>query len=179
MPQINLLEWRQQALRLKRTRFWLLALSVSLVAFIILLIFHIYYATVLSAQLERNHFLETQISNEQAQLNALMDQKRDMAKVDADLHFLMNLRRKSYQAVELLDAITRATPEDITVNKIIRNGSDITIDAKANFNSDISILMERLAKMTIFNQPILTVITEKEDASGNNILFEIKLYQKG
>jgi Tfp pilus assembly protein PilN len=177
MPQINLLAWREQALKVKQTRFIAIAVSVIIFAIILIIGCHIYYSSSLSRQLGRNQYLQTQLGEEQKLLDVLKAKKIDLLKIDANLKFLMNLRQQSYQAVQLLEAVTRATPDGITLNKMLREEKSITINAKAASHMDISTFMERLGKMKIFNQPVLSVITEKESPTGNDIIFEVKVEQ--
>lgn len=179
MTQINLLTWREQALKVKQTRFIVMAVSAVLLGIFFVIGFHLYYASALYNQIARNQFLQTQLGNEQVQLNALITKKKDLVKADSDLHFLMHLREQSYQAVQLLDAIARATPDTITVTKITRDGNNITINAKAISNADISLLIEKLGQMKIFNLPVLSDIATRESPAGNIIIFEVKVEQKG
>lgn len=178
MPQINLLTWREQAKQAKKTRFTAIATAFVILAFICILILHFYYDRLLTVALDRNTYLVSQLGIEQGQLTELIARKKELTTVDTELHFIMGLRERSYQAVQLLDALSRTVPESITLNKITRLGSIITIEAKANADANISMFMDKLKTLKMFNQPNLTIISEKDDTSTSGILFQLKIEQR-
>lgn len=178
MTQINLLTWREQAKQTKKKRFIFLIISTVMLAGFFIMLFHIYHKALIRHQLDRNTYLQSELGKEQAELTLLIGKKKEMTKDTTALNFIMSLRKESYQAVQLLDALSRVVPEDATLSKVVRKKNVITIFGKAKSDSQVTLLINNMSKVKVFKQPELTEISAKSNATGDERNFKLKVEQQ-
>lgn len=179
MIKINMLPWREQARGIKKKNFFVgLAISIGITMFIILL-FHIYYNDLIARQDQRNLFLQGQISERQEAINKLREKKEQQKIIENKLQFIIGLREKSYRAIRLLNELLRIVPDTITLGKLFRDGTAITIEGKAQSELAITAFMKSLSQSTVFSQPVLTGITSAGGSEvGTERYFQLKVEQK-
>ena len=174
MTQVNLLPWREQARRETLLRFGtMLAMFMGLTFFLIML-FHLYFNSQISDQLETNALLQKELNKQTAALDALQAKHKEKHDLEQQLQFFVSLRQMSYQVIRLLNAFAHDMPNGIVLTKIERQGNMISIMGKAKSNSDITQLIKNLDKLPSFGQPELTQITTKGETN-----FQIKMPQEG
>ena len=61
---------------------------------------------------------------------------------------------------------------------LTRENNSISITGRAKSNLQITLFMENLAKSNIFKQPELTNISGKENSSGEERIFQLKVDQR-
>lgn len=178
MTQVNLLPWREQARQAKKMRFLLvIGLFVGL-AVLMEIFLHFFMLSMINNQLRVNSYLQVQLDQEQKIVVQLNNKKKEGGVIYAKLKFIYLLQNESYRAVKLLDALPRVLPDGVSLIKLTREGVNITLAGRAKSNLQVSVLMENIAKNPIFNQPVLTEISGKESATGDEKLFQIKIVQK-
>lgn len=178
MIQINLLPWREQARQQKRKEFGYTVGALVALTIVFIILTHIHYTNKIKSEIKRNAFLTAEVGKENQALLSLNDQVKEGELVDAELHFLMSLREKSYQAVSLLDELARVIPEAVTLTQVIRQGTTITISGNALSDYQITLLMKNMSKSPNFNQPDLNQINASNDDKNSGTLFQIKVTQK-
>lgn len=179
MIQINLLPWREQARKQEQTRFGVVVAMFAGFGLFVTVFFHMHYSAKIQNQAARNAMLQTSLDEESGLLMTLNKQKKELMDVDSQLHFIYNLRDESYRAVRLLTELAIVNPEAVTLFKIIRAGNSITIFGRAKSNLQITLYMESIEKSKYFAQPVLTEISGKENAAGEDRTFQLKIEQQG
>ncbi|MFZ2315054.1 MAG: PilN domain-containing protein [Gammaproteobacteria bacterium] len=177
MVQINLLPWREQARQLSKIHFIATAGMVVVCSFVAIVFIHIYLNRQLDYQGRRITYLQSELGKEQGQLNVLVKRKKDQIIVDGELDFILALREKSYRAVQLLDALVRIVPADVSFNKVIRKGDGVTLVGKAKSNLQVTLLMKNIIHSKLFKQPDLNQIVSKDGAQGEERLFTLNVEQ--
>lgn len=175
MTQINLLPWREMARQAKKLRF-----AATIAAFIALSLFfvflvHLYIEAFIISQEHTNTYLQSQLDKEQTTLTTLAKEKQEQAAIYSELHFLFALREDSYKAVGILDQLARVVPDAVSLSKISRAGNSLTIEGRAQSNLQVTLFMENIAKSHFFKQPVLTEISTKENSSGDERTFQLKV----
>lgn len=179
MIQINLLPWREQHRKKRQTRFFFIIGMMVGLGFFVTLFFHMHYSAKIKAQLQRNALLNASLEEQSMSLSALNKKDRELALVTDQLKFIYNLRATSYQAVRILNELTIANPEAVTLYKITRVGNKVTVDGKAKSNLQVTQFMDNIEKSPYFKQPVLTDISGKDNLSGDDRIFQLKIEQRG
>jgi type IV pilus assembly protein PilN len=175
MVQINLLPWREQARQAKQIRFGIL-LAMFVVAAIMLIIgAHFYYKNLIQIQNESNAFLQSSLDASQTELATLKEKKQAQITLIAQLHYIINLRKKSYETVHLLDALAHTVPENVLLDKVIREGDVVTIAGIAQVDSEVTQFIKNIRQVNGFDQPVLTGITSIQGPNGDERHFQIKV----
>lgn len=178
MIQINLLPWREQMRQVKKTQFITSLVSSVLISLIILAIFHFHYSSIASEQNDINAMLSAAISEEQSALNEMSSREDEKKSVDVQLEFIINLYNESYSAVRFLNELVTLVPNTILLQKIKRNGNQITLTGLAVAESDITQLLDEVSKSPDFNQPTLSSINLEKN-TGDSRGFKLMFEQKG
>jgi len=177
MTQINLLPWREQARQAKKIRLGIVAGITVGIAIVVNIIIHLLMLSSIHHQQSRTAFLQTELSAVGGVLVDLNRKKREQDAVISELNFIYSMRKKSYNAIILFDTLVKVVPDAISFNKIIRENNTITITGKSSSNLQITQLMKNITGINIFKQPDLKEIIGKENVSGDERLFQIKVEQ--
>lgn len=178
MTQINLLPWREQARHIKKIRFGLMLGGGVIFAVLVILGMHSRYDRLIGLQEGRNAFITTELGAEQGELNQLNAEKKQQLLVLDQLKVISDLRRDNFKAVKLLNGLVRVVPDAVVLYKVMRVGDQITLFGRAKSNLQITQLMKNFKEVTIFEQPDLSVITAKENSTGEERTFQISFEQK-
>jgi len=179
MNQLNLLPWRQHARKIKKLRLTLGAAFTLILSLIILMITHHEVYQVVSHQDERNDFIRSEISKEQAVLAAL---KKDMQAhfiYEEKIRAIINIKKTSYNTIRLLNILPVVSSSSISILSVSKTGNLITITGKAQSNALITRFMDSIASQTtIFNAPNLATISNDKSSSKETGQFEIRVLEK-
>jgi type IV pilus assembly protein PilN len=178
MIQVNLLPWREQARQAKQVFFGLLLIGFFILSLIAILFVHLYFSTVISSQKKNNAYLQSEITNSATSFASLKTEKEKQIKLLEQLHFIINLRTRSYEAVRLLTMLVNATPSTVFLDKILREDNVITLGGKAKSNLEITLFMKNIGKVNGFAQPVLTGISTQDSAVVGERSFQLKVIQE-
>jgi type IV pilus assembly protein PilN len=175
MTQINLLPWREQTRKFKKTLFFIHAGIAASAAVVLTVIIHIFFSGMIERQQNFDAFLQTQLTNEQTALTSLNKNKQAQDAILTQLQFISSMRKKSFQVVKLLDELPRVFPDSVLLLKISTNNNEITISGLAQSNMQVTSLMENITKSPVFNQPTLNAISggNQANSSGENFLLKV------
>jgi type IV pilus assembly protein PilN len=179
MTQINLLPWREQTRKIKKTQFITASILSVCISLFILLMFHLHLSNVANQQQELNDILEASINEQQNALNEMNSKEQEKVAIDVQLQFISDLYNESYHAVRVLNELVTLVPNSISIKQIKRNGNEITLTGMANSENDVSSFMSVLAKSPYFNQPVLSSISLQKNFQENATQFKLMFLQKG
>lgn len=178
MTQINLLPWREQARQKKRWRFLFILIGFVVLTLFMVMLLHIYYSVLISNHNSEIILIQSSLAKEEVTLADLNKENQDKTKIDLHVKFLIGLRKRSFDAVRLLDELPRVIPEAVSLTHLVRENNNITLIGKAGSNLQVTLFMENIGKSKFFKQPVLTEISSKENASGDERFFQLKVEQK-
>ena len=179
MIQINLLPWREEARLRKKNQFGVGIIGSSCLGILIILFFHLYLSSINSEQNSINADLQAAIGKEQASLTQMSSEESEKEAITLQLHTIVDLYNESYQAVRLLNELTKLVPTTISLTKIKRNGNEITLMGVALSEDDVTHFMRDIAASPYFKQPVLSSINTEKNTSGNQRNFQLEVEQKG
>jgi type IV pilus assembly protein PilN len=189
MIQVNLLPWREETRKAKKKRFITIFASFICLAFLILIILHIFLSGANRHQQQLNDYLQSEITNEQTALNQINNQEDEMRSIEANLRLIISLYAKSFRAIKLLNELVTIIPPNISIVKVARTDNMITLSGIAQSDSEVTLFMQDIAKSPIFNQPVLTEISgengqpngatsEENPNASNKKLFMLNVVEK-
>lgn len=175
MVQINLLPYREQARQVKQVRLGILMACCVGLAIALVIAVHIYFRSIINDQNKINVYLQNQIALGQADLATLKDKKASQVSLITQLHYLMDLRVKSYNAVRLLNMLAIATPKSVMLDKVIRENNTIVIAGQTDSDAEVTLFMKNIATQPGFKPPVLSGITSQQGPLGDERHFQIKV----
>lgn len=177
--QINLLPWREHERRRKKIRFSSSLVTTVILALIAIIILHIFYRGLITHQKHRNQYLQSIIDHEQLSITKINEQKKQLSLIKDELKFIINLKENSYDAVRILDELSKVVPEGVSFMSIVRENQNIVIIGRSKSDLQVTQFMENLTKSKIFQQPVLTTISSIKTSEGEERLFQINVAEEG
>ncbi|MGQ5524727.1 PilN domain-containing protein [Chitinimonas sp. PSY-7] len=159
MIRINLLPHREQKRKARLARFAVLAgisagIGIAIVAF-----GYIALAAQIAQQGERNAFLEEENAKLDKQIAEIETLKKERQMLLDRKKVVERLQSNRSEAVQILDQLTRQTPEGIYLSEIKQENNLITLTGYAQSSARVSTLMRSLNDSPVFEQPNLIDIT--------------------
>ncbi len=179
MALINLLPWRERARYESKIRFFITLTIVIGIALFISVLYHFYFTSLISRQINNNNLLRAELDQEKASLTSLMNKKKSQAVITENINYLFSLYESNYNVVRLLNELARIVSESILITEIKREKDTITLLGKTESNLQVSLFMENIAKSAFFQNPILTEISGKDDKTVGDVRnFKLKFQLK-
>ena len=169
MIRINLLPHREIQRTARRRQFGLTTAAIAGVAIILITLIHIWLATRLHNQLERNTYLE-QINNQlDQQIGKIRKLKNERAKVLARKKIIESLEEKRSRVVHMLNDIPRLIPAGVYLTSLKQTNITVTLNGMASSNSKVADFMRNLGKSEFFSTPTL-IQTQLAPGTGPRLI---------
>jgi len=177
MAHINLLPWREEQRKEQQRQFLtMLGLSVILMVLIIAAI-HLQYARSINVQQSRNNFLQTNISEVEAQIAEINRLEKDKQRLLDRIEKIQLLQRNRPEIVHLFDDVVRILPEGVYLTKLSQKGKALTLEGKAQSNARVSALMRGVDKSKWMTNPVLDVIQSDNKEESKDRKFILRASQ--
>jgi type IV pilus assembly protein PilN len=179
MAYINLLPWREDALKAKQKEFFLVLAAVCLCAFALILAVNLYFQTRIDGQMARNTFLknEIQILDIQiAEIKTLNDKKKALQE---RIDVVEQLQRSRNVGTQVLDEIATIIPNGIYITQIEKKGNAIQITGKSESNNHLANMIRAIELSDLFTDATPESITSDDDSSKLLSSFKMRVRIKG
>ncbi len=176
MAKINLLPWRENLRQQKQKNFLIAAAATALLAAGIVLL--------------ANHFMNTQISGQEARNDYLRDEirklERDIARIEtleevrnnllARKDVIERLQSNRSLMVHLFNQMATTLPEGVTLDSVRQTGEELTINGTSESEGRVSTYMRRIQGAEWLHEPQLGVVERRptEQRPGQPYRFELK-----
>jgi type IV pilus assembly protein PilN len=178
MMQVNLLPWREHVKQVQKVRFFTLLGAKIGFALLVVILGFFYLDSLIVYHKNRINYLQTELNQLQAKLDTMDVKKKEKIAVAADLEFLLNMSRQSFQLVRLIDGLVKVVPATVSLLKFDNNGKEIIIIGRAKTDLDITLFLKNMGKSPVFKQPVLTEINGKKDTLIKDRDFQLKVEQR-
>ncbi|MBI5460808.1 MAG: PilN domain-containing protein [Gammaproteobacteria bacterium] len=163
MARINLLPWREWERKRKQREFAGMAAAGALLAVIGVIIGHIQMEGMISAQEERNSYLQGEIKTLETRIAKIKDLESTKDKLLARMNVIQELQSNRPLSVHLMDELVRTLPEGVYLKKFAQKGSELTMDGAAQSNARVSAYMRNIDGSLWVGNPKLNVIETKTE----------------
>lgn len=158
MIRINLLPWREARRKAHNLQFFILMGMVSGLAASIVLLVHGYYATRISIQTERNHFISAENTKLDKEIEEIKKLKEEIQALLSRKQVIETLQGDRAQTVYLLEQLVRQTPDGVYLKSIRQTGSKVNLTGYAQSNARVSTLMRNFEASPYLERPDLVEI---------------------
>jgi len=134
---------------------------------------HVVLMGLISDQQEQNIYLIAQLTQQKMEIGVLQQKQQTFRHLDAQLHFIITLHNNNFQIVEGVRQLIKTVPATISLNEIKLNNKNITINGSALSDLDIVNFMGNIAKIGLFDQPVVTMLNTSSTAR----YFQLKVYR--
>lgn len=166
MIRINLLPHREEKRAARQRNFNFMALGAVALGAVTVLLVHTINSGKIETQNNRNHFLETETTKLDKQIEEIKKLKEETQSLLARKQVVETLQSNRGQAVHLLDQLVRQLPEGIYLKAIKQTGDMVNLQGYAQSNARVSTLMRNLDASPWLESPVLIEI---KVATVNNV----------
>jgi len=173
MTQVNLLPWRELQREEGKKQFISL-LVASLVAVLFIMIgAHFVMSSKIDHQISRNSFLKGEIKKLDRENIEIKEIKRQRAALIARMQIIQNLQTNRTQVVHIFEELINILPKGVHLVNVSSNGNVVTIQGRAESNTNVSKLMRSVGLSKWLEKPVLSEI--KTDKVSNRHVSDFRL----
>ncbi|WP_159821724.1 PilN domain-containing protein [Colwellia sp. 20A7] len=179
MAYINLLPWREEALKAKQKEFFTLLAAVALFAFALIFIVNLYFQARVDGQITRNQFLKNEIQQldiQIAEIRTLNDKKAALKK---RIDVIEQLQRSRNVGTQILDEIAKIIPNGIYITQLDKQGNSIEIIGKSESNNHLANMIRAIELSDLFTDATPESITSDDDSSKLLSSFKMRVKVQG
>ncbi len=158
MIRINLLPHREAKRKARRTQFYGLLGTISVLAGLIVFLTYTIIAGYITAQEAKNDFLKKEIVALDKDVDEIKRLKEQTQALLARKQIIESLQRDRAEAVRLLSELVKQTPEGIYLRSIKQDGVKIALTGYAQSNARVSTLMRNIEASLWLEKPQLVEI---------------------
>ncbi len=162
MARINLLPWRAERRKQRQREFGVMLGMAALGGVLLSLLVWLYYDMQVSGQMDRNAYLQAEITKVKAQnaeIDRLDEQKNRLL---ARKGVIEQLQAKRSQMVHLFDALVRTIPDGVVLTALQQDGDTLTLEGRTQSNARVSAYMRNLEVSGWMTNPELSIIKASE-----------------
>ena len=158
MIPINLLPHRAVRRKAQQQQFFILAGMTVVLAAVIVLAVHTFFAGRIETQVERNKYLESEIVLLDKQIDEIRKLKEQTQALLARKRVVESLQTNRTETVRLLDQLVRQLPDGIYLKSVKQTGQKVNVVGYATSNARVSTLMRNFEASPWLESPSLIEI---------------------
>ena len=176
MAYINLLPWREEALKVKQKEFFTILAAAGLCAFALVIIVNLYFQTRIDGQNTRNQFLKNEIQKLDIQIAEIKTLNEKKAALQKRIDVVEQLQRSRNVGTQVLDEIAKIIPNGIYITQIDKQGNSIQITGKSESNNHLANMIRAIELSDLFTDATPESITA--DDGSPKLLSSFKMRVK-
>lgn len=177
MPRINLLPWREELRRQRRTEYLSILGACALAAAGVWFAIHMYFNALIEQQQRRNAFLTAEIKlldKKIAEIKALEKEKENLI---ARMKAIETLQTSRPIVVHLFDELVSTLPDGVYLTSINQSGETVTVKGVAQSNARVSNYMRNVEASEWVRDPKLSIIQSKTQDGKRTADFTLTIKQ--
>lgn len=177
MPRINLLPWREELRRQRRTEYLSILGACALAAAGVWFAIHMYFNALIEQQQRRNSFLTAEIKlldKKIAEIKALEKEKENLI---ARMKAIETLQTSRPIVVHLFDELVSTLPDGVYLTSINQSGENVTVKGVAQSNARVSNYMRNVEASEWERDPKLSIIQSKSQDGKRTAEFTLTFKQ--
>lgn len=176
MAYINLLPWREEALKVKQKEFFTLLTAVGLCVFALTFAVNLYFQARIDGQTTRNQFLKNEIQKLDIQIAEIKTLNDKKAALQKRIDVVEQLQRSRNVGTQVLDEIAKIIPNGIYITQIDKQGNSIEITGKSESNNHLANMIRAIELSDLFTDATPESITA--DDGSPKLLSSFKMRVK-
>jgi len=176
MAYINLLPWREEALKVKQKEFFTILVAAGLCAFALIFAVNLYFQARIDGQTTRNQFLKNEIQKLDIQIAEIKTLNDKKAALQKRIDVVEQLQRSRNVGTQILDEIAKIIPNGIYITQLDKQGNSIEIIGKSESNNHLANMIRAIELSDLFTDATPESITS--DDGSPKLLSSFKMRVK-
>jgi type IV pilus assembly protein PilN len=177
MARINLLPWRAELRRQRRTEFLTLVGICAGVAVMIWGAVHYHFQGRIEFQKERNEYISAEIAKLDTQIKAIEELEKEKDRLIARMKAIESLQTSRPIVVHLFDEMVNSLPEGVYLKEVAQTGTTVELKGVAESNARVSSFMRNIEKSEWLKNPKLEIIQTTDEENRRISNFTLKADQ--
>ena len=176
MAYINLLPWREAALKVKQKEFFTILAAVGLFAFALIFAVNLNFQARIDGQEMRNQFIKNEIKKLDIQIAEIKTLNDKKAALQKRIDVVEQLQRSRNVGTQVLDEIAKIIPNGIYITQLDKQGNSIEIIGKSESNNHLANMIRAIELSDLFTDATPESITS--DDGSPKLLSSFKMRVK-
>lgn len=175
MARINLLPWREQRRKVREKEFYAMLGAAAGAAVLVFLALWMFYSGQIKGQLERNSYLESEITKLDEKIAAIekLDATRDQ--LLSRKKAIEELQADRARMVHLFDELVRTVPDGVHLKSVQQTGEVLTLEGLAESNTRVSTYMRSLEASEWLENPDLGIVEASDNPGRSRYAFTLRI----
>ena len=161
MPRINLVPWREAERKRKRQEFGVGAIAALMLAAFISFAVNWQMQSAIDEQMERNQYLQTQITQLDKQIAEILDLEAQKTRLQARITVIEQLELSRPEIVHVFDQLVRTTPDGIYLTAVKQTDRKIELKGVAQSSTRVASYMRNIDGSEWLADPSLQILETK------------------
>ena len=179
MAYINLLPWREEALKVKQKEFFTLLALAGILAFGLIFAVNLYFQSRIDGQNHRNQFLKTEIQKLDLKIAEIKTLNEKKAALQKRIDVVTQLQRSRNVGTQVLDEIAKIIPNGIYITQLDKQGNTIQLSGKSESNNHLANMIRAIELSDLFTDATPESITADDGSPKLLSTFKMRVTIKG
>lgn len=179
MAHINLLPWREAALKAKEKEYYTILTAVSLFAFVIVLAVNFYFQSRIDGQNSRNQYLKNEIAQLDIQIAEIKTLNEKKEALQKRIDVIEQLQRSRNVGTQVLDEIAKIIPSGIYITELEKQGNSVQLTGKSESNNHLANMIRAIELSDLLSDATPESITADDGSPKLLSEFKMKVKIKG
>jgi type IV pilus assembly protein PilN len=179
MAHINLLPWREEALKAQQKQYFSILIAVGLSSLAIILGVNFYYQAHIDGQNNKNKYLKNEIAVLDVQIAEIKTLNSKKAALQKRIKVVEQLQRSRNVGTQILDEIAKIIPNGIYITELEKQGNILQLKGKSESNNHLANMMRAVDLSDLFLDATLESITTDDSSSKLLSSFKMQVKIKG
>jgi type IV pilus assembly protein PilN len=176
MAHINLLPWREEAIKAKQKQYFSVLIAIGLITLLLVLSINFYYQARIDGQNSKNQYLESEIATLDIQIAEIKTLNTKKAALQKRISVVEQLQRSRNVGTQVLDEIAKVIPNGIYITELEKQGNILQIIGKSESNNHLANMIRAVELSDLFIDATLESITT--DDGSSKLLSSFKMQVK-
>jgi len=179
MAHINLLPWREEALKAQQKEYFTILAAVGLLTLALLLTVNFYYQARIDGQNSKNQYLKNEIAQLDIQIAEIKTLNDKKAALQKRINVVEQLQRSRNVGTQVLDEIAKIIPNGIYIIELSKQGNTLQLTGKSESNNHLANMIRAVELSDLFVNATPESITADDGSPKLLSSFKMKVEIKG
>ncbi len=179
MAHINLLPWREEALKAQQKEYFTILGAVALLTLALVLTVNFYYQARIDGQSSKNQYLKNEIAQLDIQIAEIKTLNDKKAALQKRINVVEQLQRSRNVGTQVLDEIAKIIPNGIYIIELSKQGNTLQLTGKSESNNHLANMIRAVELSDLFVNATPESITADDGSPKLLSSFKMKVEIKG
>jgi type IV pilus assembly protein PilN len=179
MAHINLLPWREEALKVQQKEYFTILTAVGLLTLALLLTVNFYYQARIDGQNSKNQYLKNEIAQLDIQIAEIKTLNEKKVALQKRINVVEQLQLSRNVGTQVLDEIAKIIPNGIYIIELSKQGNTLQLTGKSESNNHLANMIRAVELSDLFVNATPESITADDGSPKLLSSFKMKVEIKG